>query len=54
MHTITSSFADLLHGIGDLNNEEKGKRLVELRKHLSDLMIVLRQATSWARDVNII
>merc|ERR1719154_190183 len=42
--------SDLLHGVDKLSQEEKKTRFKELRKHLSDLMIVFRQAASWLSD----
>eukprot|EP00092_Neocalanus_flemingeri_P089241 GFUD01112903.1.p1 GENE.GFUD01112903.1~~GFUD01112903.1.p1 ORF type:complete len:755 (-),score=192.43 GFUD01112903.1:119-2383(-) len=41
---------DLLHGVDKLSKEEKTARFKEVRKHLSDLMIVFRQAASWLSD----
>jgi len=38
---------DLLHDLESLSEEEKKLRFKEVRKHLSDLMIILRQAASW-------
>jgi len=38
---------DLLHEVDKLKSDEKIERFKEIRKHLSDLMIVLRQAASW-------
>ena len=42
--------SDLRNGVGMLNGEEKVLRFKEVRKHLSDLMIVFRQASSWLSD----
>ena len=39
--------SDLLHGLDELETEERAERLLELRKHLSDLMILFSQAASW-------
>jgi len=38
---------DLLHGAETLDGEKKRSRFKEIRKHLSDLMIVFHQASSW-------
>ena len=38
---------DLLYGLDELGREERAERLLELRKHLSDLMILFSQAASW-------
>lgn len=46
--------SDLLHEVEKLDNEESQERFKEIRKHLSDLMIVLRQAASWlSTDIQI-
>ena len=39
--------SDLLHEVEKLEEEERAARFLELRKHLSDLMILFRQAASW-------
>jgi len=39
--------SDLLHEVEKLDAAGKKKRFLEIRKHLSDLMIVFRQAASW-------
>jgi len=39
--------SDLLHEVEKLDTGERRERFKEIRKHLSDLMIVLRQAASW-------
>lgn len=39
--------ADLLHEVEELSPEERDQRTTKLRRHLSDLMIVFRQAASW-------
>ena len=36
---------DLLHEIDDLEKEAKEKRWKEIRKHLSDLMIMIQEAS---------
>ena len=47
---VFPGLSDLLHGVGMLNGEEKVLRFKEVRKHLSDLMIVFRQSSSWLSD----
>jgi len=42
--------SDLLHGVDKLSQEEKKTRFKEVKKHLSDLMIIFRQAASWLSD----
>ena len=37
-----------------LEEEERAERLLELRKHLSDLMILFRQAASWLQPFDLI
>merc|ERR1719369_1783444 len=39
--------SDLLFGWEKLDNESRVIRFEEIKKHLSDLMIILRQAASW-------
>ena len=39
--------SDLLHEAGTKDTKEYAEKLLELRKHLSDLMIMFRQAASW-------
>ena len=39
--------SDLLHEVDKLEEKERDERFLELRKHLSDLMILFRQAASW-------
>ena len=55
-HSLAGSafpgLTDLLHGIEKLGPEEKTVRVKALRKHLSDLMIIFRQAASWMENVN--
>ena len=46
--------SDLLHEVEKLNEVENQERFKQIRKHLSDLMIVLRQAASWlSTDIQI-
>jgi hypothetical protein len=46
--------SDLLHGVDKLGKGEKMTRFKEVRKHLSDLMIVFRQSSSWlSQDIEI-
>lgn len=45
--------SDLMHKFDDLDNDEKLAKIKEVKKHLSDLMIVFRQATSWLLDTSI-
>ena len=46
--------SDLLHEFDKLEEEERAERLLELRKHLSDLMILFRQAASWLQPFDLI
>ena len=39
--------SDLLFDLDTLSVEEKMERRKEIQKHLSDIMIILRQAASW-------
>ena len=39
--------SDLLFDLETLSGEEKIQRGKEMQKHLSDIMIILRQAASW-------
>ena len=39
--------SDLMHNINDLQDEKFQERLKEIKKHLSDIMIKLKQASSW-------
>ena len=39
--------SDLLHNIDHLHEENLEQRLKELKKHLSDIMIKMKQASSW-------
>lgn len=47
-----SGIGDLLHEIEDLEEEETQRRWEELRRHLSDLMIVFRQAAAWLQPTH--
>ena len=38
---------DLLHDYEELEEKERVERVLELRRHLSDLMILFRQAAAW-------
>ena len=38
---------DLLHEVDKLDTDQRKERFKDIQKHLSDLMIVLRQAASW-------
>ena len=44
--------SDLLHELQKLEGEERASKLLELRKHLSDLMILFKQASSWLQPFN--
>ena len=39
--------SDLLYGLAELEAEPRLQRAEQLKKHLSDLMIIFRQAASW-------
>jgi len=39
--------SDLLHEVDKLDTDQRKERFKDIQKHLSDLMIVLRQAASW-------
>ena len=39
--------ADLLYDEAELGRKEREERWRQIRKHLSDLMIIFRQATRW-------
>lgn len=41
---------DLLFDYGDLVGEEKGKREEEIKKHTSDLTIMIERAARWLQD----
>ena len=45
---------DLLHEVDKLEQEEKNKRFEEIKRHLSDLMIVFHQATQWLNKPDIL
>lgn len=44
---------DLMHDFKKLDEEERDKRIKEVKMHLSDIMIMFRQAASWLNDSNI-
>jgi len=44
---------DLMHDFDDIDTSEKPERIKQLQRHLSDLMIMFRQATRWLSDVEI-
>ena len=39
--------SDLLHNLDELQDDQLEQRLKEIKKHLSDIMIKLKQASSW-------
>ena len=39
-----------MHKFEELKGTEKTDRIKDIKKHLSDLMIVLRQAANWLDD----
>ena len=39
--------SDLLHDIENLEEGKRKERIRNIKKHLSDLMIILQQAASW-------
>lgn len=41
---------DLLHGVETLNATQTVQRFKEIRRHISDIMIVFHQATRWLSD----
>ena len=43
--------SDLLHEIDDLDEESKSARWKEIRRHLSDLMIMIQEAERFLRPV---
>ena len=45
---------DLLHEIEDLDNESKKKRYQELKRHVSDLMIMIKEASRFLLPPEII
>ncbi|XP_066957621.1 N-acetylated-alpha-linked acidic dipeptidase 2-like [Macrobrachium rosenbergii] len=46
--------SDLLYKIGDLQEEELIKRQKEIRRHISDLTILLQKASGFLEDFNLI
>ena len=42
-----------MHDFDDIDTSEKPERIKEFQRHLSDLMIMFRQATRWLSDVEI-
>ena len=42
---------DLLHEIDDLKAEERSERWKEIKKHVSDLMIMIQEAARFLRPV---
>ena len=45
---------DLLHEIEDLASDEKTKRYKELKKHVSDLMIMIKEASRFLLSTELI
>ena len=45
---------DLLHEIDDLDNDSKKKRYEELKKHVSDLMIMIKEGSRFLFSTEII
>ena len=45
---------DLLHEIDDLDNESKKKRYEKLKRHVSDLMIMIKEASRFLLSTEII
>jgi len=46
--------SDLLHEVDKLSEEERRERFTELRRHLSDLMILFRQAAAWLQPTHVL
>ena len=42
-----------MHDFEKLVDEERDKRIIEVKMHLSDIMIMFRQAARWLNDSNI-
>ena len=45
---------DLLHEIDDLDNDSKKKRYEKLKRHVSDLMIMIKEASRYLLSTEII
>jgi len=48
--SVLPGLRDLTHGFEKLEEDQKLKKVDEAKKHLSDLMIVFRQAANWLDD----
>merc|ERR1719300_721216 len=48
--SVLPGLRDLTHGFEKLEEDQKLKKVDEVKKHLSDLMIVFRQAANWLDD----
>ena len=48
--SVFPGIQDLMHKFDELTGQERAERIEDIKKHLSDLMIVLRQATLWLSD----
>ncbi len=46
--------SDLLHEIDDLSPPEKSQRVSEIKRHLSDLMIMIQEAASFLKPLDMI
>lgn len=52
--SVFPGITDLLHGIDLLDSDTKAKRVRELEKHVSDLMILIKSAGDFLKDVSVI
>merc|ERR1712130_137879 len=50
---VLPGLTDLMHDFEKLVDEERDKRIIEVKMHLSDIMIMFRQAARWLNDSNI-
>ena len=44
---------DLIFDFDDLEGKDKLERVTEIKKHVSDLLIMFRQASHWLKDANV-
>lgn len=52
--SVFPGIGDLMHGINDLTGKEREDRIKDLKKHVSDLMILLKAAADYLKDVSLI
>ena len=52
--SVFPGISDLLHGIDALSGAELDARVEQLKRHVSDLMVVIKAAENYLKDVSLI